>query len=68
MPSRDQYGNPEEFLKRFCEDVPALALLGSPILIESDSSYDIDDDVQLICKYLRAYDTGEINRLYRECK
>ena len=59
----------EEALKQFCEEVPTLGLLGKKHFIFSDKPYRVDDDVQLVCKYLQAYDTGgniRIDRLFRE--
>ena len=45
--------------------------MGTAKLIQSDAQYSVDkySGVQLVCKYLKAYDTGGkkgINRLYKE--
>ena len=48
----------------FYREVPIFKLLGSPKFIDPDILYDIDSDVQLVCKYLRAYKTGAIDRMY----
>ncbi len=53
----------EEALKQFREEVPTLGLLGKQHLILSEKPYSVDDDVQLVCKYLQAYEGG-IDRLY----
>ena len=58
----------EESLKLFRTDIPALGLLGHPKLIDSTIPYCIDKDVQLVCKYLKAYKYGNINREYKEGK
>ena len=58
--------SPEEALKHFKEEVPTLGLLGSSHLIDSTCDYSIDDDVQLVCKYLKAYESKKINTLYKE--
>ncbi len=57
-------------LKQFREEVPTLGLLGEQYFILSEKPYSVDNDVQLVCKYLQAYDTGGIigiDRLYCEC-
>ena len=48
--------------------MPTLGLLGKQHFIRSDKPYSVDDDVQLVCKYLQAYEKGSksIDRLYRE--
>lgn len=46
--------------------MPVLQLIGSPTIIEPDTSYAVDEDVQLVCKYLQAYKTGKIDRKYQE--
>lgn len=68
VPSRDQM-TPNESLREFFEDVPALGLLGTPHCIYPQTPFVIDADVQLVCKYLKAYRIGGtkgIDRLYRE--
>lgn len=50
----------------FFTEVPVLQLIGSTKLIDHSIPYDVDEDVQLVCKYLRAYDTKEIDRLCDE--
>ena len=35
--------------------VPVVKLLGTPHYVGSDVPYVVDEDVQLVCKYLRAY-------------
>ena len=37
-------------------DIPALGLLGEPLYISPSTPFDITPDVQLVCKYLKAYD------------
>ena len=46
--------------------VPALGLVGTPCKIESSAAYCVDDDVQLLCSYFKAYESGEINTLVFE--
>ena len=59
----------EEALKLFYEEIPTLNLLGSTYTVQSEEPYTVDDEVQLVCKYLQAYESGGtkgINRLYKE--
>ncbi len=60
--------SPGEGLKQFREEVPTLGLLGTQHLISSEKPYSVDADVQLVCKYLQAFDRGikGIDRLYRD--
>ena len=60
---------PEEALKHFQQEVPALGLLGTPHYIHPDTPYTVDEEVQLVCKYLKALQVGGeegIDRLYQE--
>ena len=70
VPSRVECEDPTHSLHRFIEDVPALGILGKPLLIDRNKPYEMDNDVQLVCKYLKEYWTfrekkkGGINKLY----
>ena len=69
VPSYDHNTTPEEALKHFQQEIPALGLLGTPHRIHSDTPYTVDDEVQLVCKYLKALRVGGvkgIDRLYQE--
>ena len=69
VPSLDHTYNPERSLQIFYEKVPTLSILGSPHVIDLATPYAVDQDVQLVCKYLRAYKIGGIkgiDRLYKE--
>ena len=72
MPSRDKNVTAGEALKLFHRDVPSLKLLGTPHYIHPDIPYTVDEDAQLVCKYLRAFKTKTkdgswaIDRLFRE--
>ena len=68
VPSQINMDDPEASLKQFIEDVPALGMLGAPYIINSSTPYTVDEDVQLVCKYLRAYYSTEIDRLYTELR
>ena len=63
--------SPGEALKQFCCEVPVLGLIGTQHMIPRDKAYSVDEDVQLVCKYLRALSIGGtkgIDKLYREGK
>ena len=73
VPSRISSESPESALAQFIDEVPALGLLGVPHAIDHYTQYTVDDDVQLVCKYLKAYwvnleKNGQkgINKLFRE--
>ena len=71
MPSRNLSSNADVFLEDFVSEIPIFKLLGTPTLVESTAQYsDVSDpDVQLVCKYLNAYDIGGgkgIDKLYKE--
>ena len=71
VPSRDENMMPGEALKHFQREVPALGLLGTPHYIHPDTPYTVDEEVQLVCKYLKALRVGGtrgIDRLYQEGK
>ena len=66
VPSRDLTMTPEKMLEQFCGDIPILGLLGSPHQISSETPFNIDEEVQLVCKYLKAHKEGRIDCLYKE--
>lgn len=60
---------PSDSLTHFLEDVPALGLVANKEYVEPRRPYVVDDDVQLVCKYLKAYEIGGkngIDKLYKE--
>ena len=60
---------PDKALKCFQQEVPALGLLGTPHYIHPDTPYTVDKEVQLVCKYLKAFQIGGkkgIDRLHQE--
>ena len=61
----------EGSLRHFQSEIPVLGLLGTPHLIDHDVPLVADANVQLVCKYLRAYHDrtiAGIDRLYVESK
>ena len=68
VPSRNDMSS-DESLEMFYEDVPALGLLGTPHPILFECPFEVDADVQLVCKYLNAFRVGGtkgIDRLFKE--
>lgn len=68
IPSRSAEVDPLKNLEHFNTEMPVLGLLGTPVPIEHTSKFSITDEVQLVCKYLKAYETKKIDNLYRERK
>ena len=72
MPSRNKNVTAKEALELLYDEVPALYLVGTPHYIQPSIPFSIDNDVQLVCKYLQAYKTKDrrqqrmIDRLYKE--
>ena len=62
---------PDDALEHFQQEVPALGLLGTPHYIHPYTPYTVDEEVQLVCKYLKALQVGGrrgIDRLYQDGK
>ena len=74
VPSRPDINDSLLNLKDFQKEIPIFRIMGTPQHIGNDLLFEIDEDVQLICKYLQAYTEfldkkGKgINRLYDERK
>ena len=51
----------QQSLTIFCEKFPVFNFLGSSHIVLSTEPYKIDDDVKLVCKYLKAYEEGWID-------
>lgn len=71
VPARSLSSNAESFLKDFLSEIPIFGILGTVYLVESTAKYSVESnpDVQLVCKYLKAYDTGGergIDKLFKE--
>ena len=69
VPSLDRNHKTEESLQLFTKIFPTLGLLGSMHPIYQVTPITVDEDVQLVCKYLKAYKIGGvkgIDRLYKE--
>ena len=69
VPSHNHSRTPDDALKHFQQEVPALGLLGTPHYIHPDTPYTVDEEVQLVCKYLKALKVGGkkgIDKLYKE--
>ena len=61
VPSYDHSMTPDDTLKHFQQEVPALSLLGTPHYIKPGTPYFVDSEVQLVCKYLKAMHVGGKN-------
>ncbi len=60
---------PVDALSQFLEDVPTLSLVCNKEFVEPHRPYVVDDDVQLVCKYLKVFEMGGkngIDKLYRD--
>lgn len=66
VPAKELECNLKKYFKEFTEEVAVLGLLGNPHEVDASTKYTVDADVQLVCKYLRAYDEPTINRMYQE--
>ena len=56
-------------MRQFTKEIPVLGLIGTQHMIPRDKPYSVDEDVQLVCKYLKAYKIGGsegIDKLYKE--
>lgn len=59
----------KDSLRMFLDDLPSLGVLGTPHVIDGKMPYVVDEEVQLVCKYLKGYRIGGakgIDRLYKE--
>ena len=64
VPNSDVGKTCEQTLKEFKQNFPTLSLLGTTHLVPESSPVDITEDIQLICKYMKAYDSGKIDTLF----
>ena len=65
VPSRDLTMTPDKMLEQFCGDIPTLGLLGTSHHVCREP-FIIDEEVQLVCKYLKAHKEKRIDRLYKD--
>ena len=68
MPSSDANTEPAETLEFFFKQVPTFQFVGTPHCIDSKYKLKIDDEIQLVCKYLKALKSGHIDNIYKESK
>ena len=59
--------NPQNDLEVFLSEIPVLQLLGKQVYICPSVEFH-DGKVQLVCKYLKAYNENRINKLCRRGK
>ena len=68
VPSRGDI-DPQVALEQFLMEVPSLGLVGNKEFIDPRRPYQINSDVQLVCKYLKAFEIGGkhgIDKQYKE--
>ena len=61
MSEKDEKDLVQESLTIFWETFPVFNFLGSSHIVLSTEPYRVDDDVKLVCKYLKAYEEGWID-------
>lgn len=62
MPSHSTKTNSNEDFNMFQKELPIFEVIGAHVPIDFLLAYS-DDKVQLVCKYLKAYDENRINKL-----
>ena len=55
VPTYELNTQPEESLKLFLQDIPTLDLVGCTHTVLPEMPYNVDDEVQLVCRYIDAY-------------
>ena len=65
VPSLEIDQSPDESLKLFTDTFPIFNLLGTRMLVKPENPYFIDEEVQLVCKYLKALKDKSIDTLYK---
>ncbi len=48
----------------FQQEIVTVGLLGDETLIDATQDYVVDEDVQLVCKYFKAFKSGTIDKKY----
>ena len=66
VPSRNINMTPDDALEHFRSEIPTFNLLGSTYLVPNETPFIINSEVQLVCKYLKAFKTKRIDRLYKK--
>ena len=61
IPCRQAGMSPEENLEKFKNEFPVVAFIGISKLLDSTQPFKVDNGVQLVCKYLKRFDTNKIN-------
>ena len=65
VPSRSSQMSTEITFQKFCVDFPIFNLVGTAHLIRNEIPLSVNKEVQLVCKYLKAYKEKRIDRLYK---
>lgn len=66
VPSLQGDDSGEQSVDLFQRAAPFVSYVSTRKQILPDCSFDVDEDAQFVCKWLKAYDTGSINRTYKE--
>ena len=61
VPCRQAGVSSEENLEKFKNEFPVVSFIGTPKLLDSTQPFKVDDGVQLVCKYLKRFDTNRID-------
>ena len=61
VPCRTAGISAEQNMKEFLNEFPVVDFIGTQKLIDSTRPFKVDDGVQLVCKYLKRFDTKKIN-------
>ena len=63
VPSLYEEKDPHKSMKKFTECYPVFDVLGKEKLIDSDIPYVCDDQVYLVCKYLKAMKANTLDQV-----
>ena len=61
MPCTNVDTSAEQALYDFKNQFPVAGFIGTPKLIDSNRPFKVDCGVQLVCKYLKRFDTNKID-------
>ena len=55
--------DPQLALEQLCDKIPLFNVIGTPLLISQQIPFSVTPEVQLVCKYLKAYQDGRIDNV-----
>ena len=62
VPCQDVDEDSDKSLEQFCDKIPLFNLIGIRHKVSQNNQFTVSDEVQLVCKYLKAYKNGQIDR------